>query len=115
MLTHQTLLFALVAALFCVPVSASAQQLAMPRGDPQSWLQPADFPEAAGSITVTLTVRPTGQVEACEVIETSGSTALDGEICAKLRRRGRFQPALDANGQVSVGAWRHRYTWPKPD
>ncbi|NIJ18408.1 TonB family protein [Sphingomonas naasensis] len=97
---------------------ASARQGPTPRGDPETWLQPADYPprlRARGSsVDVALGIAPSGLTTACRVIASSGSAAWDREICAILRRRARFHAPLDAAGRPVPSVWQHRYVRAAP-
>jgi hypothetical protein len=109
----------IVAFVLCLQASAAlGQQAPAPRGDPESWVQIADYPPAllkkGWSSDVELEVAPTGQTVSCRIVHGSGSGAWDSQLCAILRRRSRFQPALDAAGKPVSGSWQHRFSWTPP-
>ena len=64
-----------------------------------------DYPASAqaagaeGTVRARLTVGPDGSVVSCEVIESTGNAALNSTTCNIIRRRARFTPARDANGE----------------
>ena len=68
-------------------------------GDPRALFRADDYPTEAlqrgqqGSVISRLVVNPAGQVEACTVIYSSHSDALDRATCNILRSRARFHPA----------------------
>jgi protein TonB len=67
-----------------------------------------DYPAAAqaagaeGTAQATLTIGPTGQVVGCNLIRSTGNSALDSATCNILRRRAKFTPARDSNGQATT-------------
>ena len=77
----------------------------MPIGRPVEWFDQNDYPAAAlrrseqGRVRVTLLVGTDGVPVACQVIEHSGSKALDAATCRAAVRHGRFFPALDSRGR----------------
>lgn len=93
-----------------------AERAPQPR-NPASWLSDADYPAAAlwagaqGLVRYVLEVDATGKVVRCGIAESSGSSLLDSATCALLRRRGRFFPALDAEGNAVPGRWAGDYRW----
>jgi len=74
-------------------------------------LEPTDIPAAAlrrtdrGTTTVRITVSAEGRPLDCVPVATSGSPEMDATVCRVALARGRFRPALDANGRpVTVRA-----------
>ena len=63
-----------------------------------------DYPASAasagaeGTAQATLTVGPDGRVTGCNLIRSTGNSALDSATCNILRRRAKFTPARDSNG-----------------
>lgn len=92
-----------------------------PRGSPQSWVTNDDYPPAAlragdaGTTSFRLDVDASGKVSNCTVTGSSGSSLLDNTACSLLRRRARFSPAEDANGNKIPATWPSRFTWKIPD
>ncbi len=76
-----------------------------------------DYPAIAvdeqqeGSTGVRLKVSPTGFVESCRVVESSGYTSLDEQTCAIYRARARFAPARDGKGRPVASDYRQKVTW----
>jgi TonB family protein len=68
-------------------------------------LEPTDIPAAAlrradrGLTTVRITVSAEGRPLDCVTVATSGSPEMDATVCRIALARGRFTPALDANGR----------------
>jgi protein TonB len=103
----------LAIVLACASTAAFAQAEVTPRGSPQSWLLPSEFPSAPGTVLVTLSVTATGMASACEATRPSGNARFDRDICSMLKRRARFRPATDPSGAPMPSHWEYRYTWPK--
>jgi protein TonB len=79
-----------------------------------------DYPNSAlsaneqGTTAVRLTIGTDGRVSACDITQSSGSSALDNATCNILRRRARFSPAMDSNGQPTTDTYSQRITWKVP-
>ena len=64
-----------------------------------------DYPAAAiaagaqGIDQAELTIGQDGRVVGCDLLRSSGNSALDAATCNILRRRAKFTPARDANGE----------------
>lgn len=92
----------------------------IPKGNQGNWVTTNDYPsrdlqqEHAGVSSVVLTVGPDGKVADCQVTGSSGFPGLDQAACANLRRRARFDPALDGNGNPTSGTFRKSVRWQIP-
>lgn len=90
---------------------------AAPKGNPGSWASNSDYPSRAqreGKEGVTgfrVTVGADGRVTSCEITSSSGSSDLDNTTCTLITRRGRFTPAIDAEGNPSSDTWASRVRW----
>ncbi len=79
-----------------------------------------DYPNSAlqseqqGTTAVQLVIGTDGKVSACNITSSSGSSALDSATCNVLRRRARFSPAVDSNGQPTTDTYSQRITWRIP-
>ncbi|MEO6248561.1 MAG: energy transducer TonB [Sphingomicrobium sp.] len=79
-----------------------------------------DYPNSAlsaneqGTTAVHLTIGTDGRVSGCDISQSSGSSALDSATCNILRRRARFSPAIDSNGQPTTDTYSQRITWKVP-
>lgn len=103
---------------------APARRVAVPpqraRANLQSYFSEDDYPASAlrarveGVTLVRLVVGPTGRVQDCSVIASSGNIALDQATCRILRSRARYRPAFDSAGAPVVGADRGRIVWRLP-
>lgn len=65
---------------------------------------PEDYPPTAmerheeGTVYMQLLIDPTGQVDSCSVVQSSGYGDLDLQTCAMAKRRLKFIPAKDQDG-----------------
>ena len=90
------------------------------RANLNSYFSTDDYPAAAlrgneqGTTGFSLTIGPSGRVEACSVTSSSGSSSLDQATCRILRSRARYTPARDQNGQPTSGRDSGRVTWRLP-
>jgi periplasmic protein TonB len=79
-------------------------QPARAKGDLRALFSTDDYPESAlrneeqGTVRVSFTVGSNGRVQDCNVIQSSGSSALDAATCRIIRSRARFTPATDSSG-----------------
>ena len=78
------------------------------KGDLRSLFSADDYPaaasaaEAQGTAQATLTIGPDGRVVGCNLIRSTGNGALDSATCNILRRRAKFTPARDSNGNATT-------------
>lgn len=93
----------------------------LPKGSPANWVTTNDYPTAAlrehrgGRVSFELKVSAEGNVSACDITASSGSTDLDVATCAMFTRRARFTPATDANGGPIEGTWSSSMNWSIPE
>ena len=79
-----------------------------------------DYPQAAirreeqGTVAYKLAINTRGRVSDCAIVKSSGSAALDKASCSILRRRARFDPALDTAGQPVTDTYEGRIRWELP-
>jgi protein TonB len=65
-----------------------------------------DYPSSAqsagaeGTVRASIVVGPDGRVQSCNVVQSSGNGSLDSATCNIIRRRAKFTPARDSNGQA---------------
>jgi periplasmic protein TonB len=77
------------------------------KGDLRSLFSADDYPASAqsagaeGTTRASLTIGPDGRVTACNIIQSSGNSSLDSTTCNILRRRAKFVPARDSNGNAT--------------
>lgn len=93
---------------------------ALPRKPRSTWVTTDDYPDAAlraeeeGSVTVKLAIDRGGEIADCDVIQSSGSAALDTATCRTVRRRARYQPATDQSGRPVDATDNHTVRWSLP-
>ena len=93
---------------------------ASPKGNPGNWATTNDYPsralreERAGTTGFRVTVGTDGKVIDCSVTRSSGSPDLDEAACSNVRRRARFNPATDGNGQPTTGVYSSSVRWVIP-
>ncbi|WP_343060469.1 energy transducer TonB [Sphingomonas rhizophila] len=103
------------------PPAPRISQAARAKGSLTSLFSTDDYPPAAlrseeqGLTVVSLTIGTDGRVSNCSVTSSSGSTALDNATCSIIRRRARYTPAKDQNGQPITGTDTGRIRWQLPD
>lgn len=91
-----------------------------PKGRSAEWVTTNDYPSRAlreereGTTRFRLTVGPDGKVSNCEITGSSGSPDLDEAACSNLRRRGRFNPATDGDGNPTTGYYSNAVRWQIP-
>jgi periplasmic protein TonB len=92
----------------------------VPRGNPGNWANTNDYPsrdlqqEHQGTTGFRVTVGPDGRVQSCSITSSSGFPGLDDITCKKITQRGKFEPALDGNGNPTTGSWASRVRWQIP-
>ena len=90
------------------PPPRKVQSAQSARGDLRSLFSADDYPASAqssgaeGTVQATLTIGPDGRVVSCNVTRSSGNSSLDSTTCNILRRRAKFTPARDSNGQPTT-------------
>ncbi len=93
---------------------------AAPKGNPGNWATSNDYPSRAlreereGSTGFRVTVGTDGKVADCTVTKSSGSPDLDQATCDNIRRRARFTPATDGDGNPTTGAYASTIRWVIP-
>lgn len=91
-----------------------------PRRPAQAYVMRDDYPASAlaekahGWVAFTLQVGANGRVTGCTVTGSSGSSALDRATCMIMRRRARFTPAVDSNGNPAPWAASGEVEWRLP-
>jgi len=81
------------------------------RGDVRSAFSNDDYPAAAlaaeahGTAQARLTIGADGRVVGCDLIRSTGNTSLDSTTCNILRRRVKFTPARDSNGNPTTDSY----------
>jgi len=98
---------------FLLAMASTATALA-PADNPSDYVQSSKngeflskyYPEGAlkrgeqGKVTFQLTIEPDGSIGKCDVTESSGSKALDGETCDIMVRFARTKPVRNEDGRA---------------
>ena len=93
---------------------------AVAKGNPGNWATTNDYPSRAlreereGTTGFRVTVGPDGRVTDCQVTSSSGHADLDAATCENVRRRARFTPATDGEGNPTSGSYSNRVRWVIP-
>jgi protein TonB len=93
---------------------------AAPKGNPANWATTNDYParalreEREGTTGFRVTVGPDGRVTDCQITSSSGHADLDAATCDNVRRRARFTPATDGEGNPTTGTYSNRIRWVIP-
>ena len=86
------------------PPPRKTQSASPASGDVRTAFSNDDYPEAAisagasGTARAQLSIGPDGRVSGCNLVQSTGNGALDATTCNILRRRVKFTPARDSNG-----------------
>lgn len=93
---------------------------AVPKGRPGDWATTNDYPSRAlreereGVTGFRVTIGPDGRVTDCQITSSSGHADLDEAACSNIRRRARFTPAKNGEGQPTTGTYSNRIRWVIP-
>jgi protein TonB len=93
------------------PPPRKTQSAAPARGDVRSLFSADDYPASAqaagaeGTAQASLTIGSDGRVVGCNLIRSTGNGALDSATCNILRRRAKFTPARDSNGNATTDTY----------
>jgi protein TonB len=92
----------------------------VPKGRPGEWFSDSDYPSRAlqlsqeGISGFRLTYGADGKVTNCEITRPSGSPELDKTTCDLARRRIRFTPGTDGDGNPVGGTYSTQTKWVIP-
>jgi protein TonB len=90
------------------PPPRKVQSAQSAKGDLRTLFTTDDYPASAqaagaeGTSQAQITIGSDGRVVGCNIIRSSGNGALDSATCNILRRRAKFTPARDSNGQATT-------------
>jgi protein TonB len=90
------------------PPPRKVQSATSAKGDLRTLFSADDYPAAAqsagaeGTAQAQLTIGPDGRVVGCNHTRSTGNSSLDSATCNILRRRAKFTPARDSNGQATT-------------
>lgn len=102
------------------PPTVDKSRPGKPKNNPGSWATTNDYPSRAlsqereGTTGFRVTYGADGKVIDCQVTSSSGHADLDAATCSNVKRRARFDPALDKDGNPSGGSYSNRVTWRIP-
>ena len=90
------------------PPPRKVQSATSAKGDLRTLFSADDYPASAqaagaeGTAQAELTIGPDGRVVGCSLTRSTGNSALDSATCNILRRRAKFTPARDSNGNPTT-------------
>lgn len=90
---------------------ATLSRPVIPIGNPGRWVRSEDYPRSMAwqgkraIVMFRLNVDESGQVSACHIQNSIGDKPFDEAVCAALKRRARFEPALDGEGRPVASYW----------
>jgi protein TonB len=90
------------------PPPRKVQSAQSAKGDLRTLFSADDYPASAqaagaeGTAQAELTIGTDGRVVSCNLIRSTGNSALDEATCNILRRRAKFTPARDSNGNPTT-------------
>ena len=96
-------------------------QAARAKANLASYVSDSDYPinalrsEDQGTTRFRLTVGANGRVTNCEILSSSGSSALDAATCRIMKSRARFTPARNDAGQPTSDSVSSAIRWVLPD
>ena len=99
------------------PPAPRVDKSAKIRGNAGRFFGPNNYPpqakreNAEGTTRVRLTVGTDGRVSNCTVTSSSGNDSLDETTCNIFRRKVRFTPAQDQNGNPITDTMNQAVTW----
>ncbi|MFZ1477596.1 MAG: TonB family protein [Sphingorhabdus sp.] len=89
------------------------QRVPAPTGNPGSWMRSQDYPRdmlaerQPANVNFRLNVDEGGNVTDCFIQESTKPKEFDEAVCNAMKRRGKFLPALDAEGKAVRSFWRN--------
>src|SRR4051794_14672821 len=90
------------------PPPRKTQSAQSAKGDLRTLFSADDYPAAAqsagaeGTARASLTIGADGRVVGCNITQSTGNGSLDAATCNILRRRAKFTPARDSNGNPTT-------------
>ena len=90
------------------PPPRKTQSATSAKGDLRTLFSADDYPASAqaagaeGTARASLTIGTDGRVASCNITQSTGNSALDAATCNILRRRAKFVPARDSNGNATI-------------
>lgn len=90
------------------PPPRKVQSAQSAKGDLRTLFSADDYPAAAqsagaeGTAQAEITIGPDGRVVGCNITRSTGNSALDSATCSIIRRRAKYVPARDSNGNATT-------------
>jgi protein TonB len=90
------------------PAPRKVQSAQSAKGDLRTLFSADDYPAAAqaagaeGTAQAEITIGTDGRVVGCNITRSSGNSALDQATCNIIRRRAKYVPAKDSNGNPTT-------------
>ncbi|WP_425229777.1 energy transducer TonB [Sphingomonas sp.] len=103
------------------PARQAPNMRPVPIGNPGDWFSPDDYPPEAqrssrqGRVVVEVGVDSIGNVETCNIVQSSGTAVLDTRTCALAVQHGRFDPATDRRGRPVGASYLLPVRWVLPE
>ncbi|CAN5415269.1 hypothetical protein BH09PSE4_BH09PSE4_19840 [soil metagenome] len=103
------------------PAPPHISQQAQAKGAPASWFSTDDYPpsairaEAQGRASVRVTIDTNGRISGCTITASTGNADLDNQTCIVAKRRGRYSPAKDENGNPISATSSFNVKWVLPE
>lgn len=95
-----------------LPAHRGLTRAVAPRANPANWVTSSDYPSKLlikgeqGIVQFRLSIDANGRPTQCHIQRSTRPEGFDKAVCNALMRRGRFDPALDADGQPIASYWR---------
>lgn len=108
-------------AIVCATPAPASDRAAAVRGNPGQFFGPDEYPPEAlrhreqGRVVAKLSIDAAGRVTDCQVVGSSGSTALDVRTCVIAVSRVTFTPATDRHGQAIPSSYTLPVRWVLPE
>ena len=108
-----------VAAPSQTPPTTAMQQAVQPPESMypvQTVASPYDYPRGAkgrGVVGMNVLIDEQGHAVDCQITQSGGSARLDAATCGLIKRRARFSPARDRNGNPALGRVEVQLDWAK--
>lgn len=90
---------------------------AQPIGSPARWFNYTDYPsemlrnEVISNVAFVLVIGKLGEIENCYLQSVTSDPVFGEMVCAKLRQRAKFTPALNDAGQAVRSLYRNQVAW----
>ena len=98
-------------------IQGALQRRVAPTESPGTWLRPFDYPDKAlvggksAIIRFRLVIDASGLVTSCSVPSATKNEGFEGITCDLLKKRARFEPALDGAGKPVASYYVNSVTW----